>query len=63
MCIRDSLDYAANKEQLADDRRYQAEGDIEAAVNQFRNPRKQFDAIFGGETKPYQEGAASIYDY
>jgi len=57
------LDYAANKEQLADDRRYQAEGDIEAAVSRFRNPRKQFDAIFGGETRNYQERAASIYDY
>ena len=58
------LDYTANKEQLADDRRYQAEGDIEAAANQFRKPLKQFESIFGGgETKNYQEGAASIYDY
>ena len=58
------LDYYANKEQLADDRRYQAEGDIEAAANRFRNPLKQFQAIFGGgETKNYQEDSASIYDY
>lgn len=58
------LDYAANKEQLADDRRYQAEGDIEAAANQFRKPFRQFEALFGGEDpRRYQRGAGSIYDY
>jgi hypothetical protein len=57
------LDYAANKEQLADDRRYQAEGDIEAALSNFRNPKKQLAALFGGRERNYQERAASIYDY
>jgi hypothetical protein len=43
------LDYAANKEQLSDDRRYQAEGDVEAVLNTIRNPRNIRKALGGNE--------------
>ena len=57
------LDYAANKEQLAEDRRYMAEGDVEASLNTFRKPGKQLKGIFGGGDKNYQKDADSPYDY
>jgi hypothetical protein len=43
------LDYYANQVQLADERRYQAEGDVEADLNKFQRFGKAVRSLFGGE--------------
>ena len=43
------LDFYANQSQLADERRYQAEGDTEANLNSFQRMGRAVRSLFGGE--------------
>jgi hypothetical protein len=59
------LDFEANQMQLADERRYQAEGDVEADLNKFQRVGKAVRSLFGGEDpdKKWQDRReVSIYD-
>lgn len=59
------LDFYANQMQLADERAYQAEGDVEATLNTFRRMGKPVRSLFGSEDpeKKYQDRReVSIYD-
>ena len=59
------LDFEANQVQLADERTYQAEGDVEASLNSFKRFGKSVRRLFGGEDpdKNFQERReVSIYD-
>jgi hypothetical protein len=59
------LDFYANQMQLADERAYQAEGDVEANLNTFGRIGKAARSLFGGEDpeKKWQDRReVSIYD-